>query len=156
MNNQFTKDAEKLYQKYNKMLWWYSHKFGVDIGDLEIAFMECVKKHNSSKASFSTHLWLKLRHTVFKVKRDENAEKRRTDKMIVAFDIDWLGVTHKQSIWQFAKEVLTEDEYNIIYDNIFLGKSQCLMAKDLGISQAKLSRDIVKIINKLKENIKGC
>lgn len=155
MNNHFTKDATTLYNKYYKMLWWFSHKYKVDIGDCEIAFINCVKNYDGQKSSFSNYLWLGLKHEVWKNWRNSQAIKRKTEHLTVDYDPELVGVKPQQSLWQVAKDILTQQEYNLIYNIFACGYSQQEMAIKYNLSQAHISRKVNSIISKLREVVGG-
>lgn len=154
MLTNFEENATKLYKQYYKMLWWFSHKYKIDIADCEIAFIKCVKTYDTSKSSFSNYLWLSLKHAVYRQYRDNKAIKRQTENHICDYNIDWIGVTSHQSIWNIAKDILLPCDYDLLYKVFAMGYSQSELAPQYFVSQPYLSRRINKIVGILKSYLK--
>lgn len=145
-------NATELYKQYEKILWYFAHKYNVEIDVCYLGFMEAVNAYDESKGvKFNTYLTLRLKDYCCKEKRRHSAKKRQGENDVISFNMDWLGAKPCESIIPYIKQHLSVVDWELIYNYYFKGYSQTELAKRYNITQVSLSRRLQKIYAKIRE-----
>lgn len=140
-----------LYNDCKGILYKFANQFNVDISVCEIAFMQAVNHFDEHKgANFKTFLTYYVKGACLAEKRSNRSDKRKANQQIVDYNIEWLGVKPRESLIGVIKKSLTPDEWNLVYNRYYLGYKQREIAKQQGVTQVTISRQLQTIYKKLK------
>ena len=142
------------------------------IDDGVLTILECINTYDSSKASFSTHCYYKLRATIQNGLRDtvkglqhgltsmdKEMNEGSEDKAQSLYDVvannvdiekDYIENEERDRVWEVAKRVATEKEWKAFKVMATDGLTRKEMATQLGCTESALCRQRDRLIKKIQ------
>ena len=144
------------------------------IDDGVLTILECINTYDSSKASFSTHCYYKLRASIQKGLRPtvkslqhgstsldkEMNDGNSDDKAMSLYDVvpdnsvnienDYIEKETKNHVWEVAKRVATEKEYKTLQLLLRDDLSRKEMAEQLNTTESAICRQRDRLIKKIQ------
>ncbi|MEJ9151039.1 sigma-70 family RNA polymerase sigma factor [Bacillus smithii] len=177
--NKLTPSQQKLAEKHIKLVHTaisefyrkYPNSYEETYDACIEALVKAARSFDESKGfKFSTYYFLNAKHEVFRMIRDKNVEKRKGHTISLHTPIfepkngasvklyDLIGAEDRyefieKELLKHAWAKLNETEKRCIYLSFFENKTQTEIGKELGISQAHVSRIIRRGLEKMRSHI---
>lgn len=148
MNN-----VDEIYKQHQDLLWWFAHKYKVDISICNVGFTKAINTFDGSKGiKFSTWVGVCVKNECLIEKRYYKRHPTLVTEVIEE-SITPDNRVKDIDLWLSMRKVLTADEFDLLILYYVKGYKQNEISNKLGVSQVMVHRKLQKILNKLREKL---